>query len=454
MSQSLEVLTPSRLNKMVDQALRGNLPSVLVVQGEISNFTRNRNSGHLYFTIKDDQASIDCVMFANKAIFLSWEPANGQEVLVTGNIGVYIPRGCYQLIAGAIEPVGVGNLELERRRIEAKLREEGLLDPDRKRILPRYPRCVALVTSRQAAGYADIVKVLNRCPTIRVTLFDVPVQGASAAQSIVRTLKQIARQHAKNPFDVLLMARGGGSLEDLWAFNDEAMARELASMPMPTITGIGHEIDVSIADLVADHHAHTPTEAATVIASNWIRAGDVLLTIRQRIHRLIRQTVNESRSRLQSIERHELFRKPQTLFHIHSQRLDDLERSVNDAMSNRLHREQTLLTNFSQRFVRQHPSAHLNARKLKLDTIAQKLELTTNFRLLSINEKLDTFELRLRSSNPQSLLERGYSITRVKSTGEVLMRADQVVGGERLVTQLSEGEIESIASDPKQPELF
>lgn len=449
-----DVLTPSRLNKLVDQTLRGNLPSVMVVRGEISNFSRNRNSGHLYFTIKDDQASVDCVMFANRAALLSHAPADGQDVLVTGNIGVYVPRGRYQLIAAAIEPVGVGNLELERRRIEARLREEGLLDPDRKKTLPRYPCRVALVTSRQAAGYADIVKVLNRCPPISVTLFDVPVQGAAAAPSIVQMLKRIAREHRSHPFDVLLIARGGGSLEDLWAFNDEAMARMLASMPMPTVTGIGHEIDVSIADLVADHHAHTPTEAATVIASNWIRAGDLLLTIRQRIHRFVRQTLNESRSRLQSIERHELIRKPQALLNPHAQRLDDLEQSLRDTLMNRLQREQTLLMNLSQRFVRQHPGARLNARKLKLDAISQKLELTTSFRLLSIGEKLEAFQLRLRSSNPKSLLKRGYSITRVKSTGELLRSADQLIGREKLLTQLGEGVVESIASDPKQSELF
>ncbi|HQY87540.1 MAG TPA: exodeoxyribonuclease VII large subunit [Tepidisphaeraceae bacterium] len=454
MAPSPDVLTPSRLNKLVEQALKANLPATLTVRGEISNFTRNRNSGHLYFTIKDDSASVDCVMFAGRALYLRFDPQDGQEVLVTGNIGVYVPRGRYQIVVGAIEPVGVGNLELARRQIEARLREEGLFDPDRKRELPRYPRKLAIVTSKQAAGYADILKVLDRCPALLVTLYDVPVQGPTAAPAIVGTLRRIARDHAKKSFDVLMIARGGGSLEDLWAFNDEALARVLATMPMPTITGIGHEIDVSIADLVADHHAHTPTEAATVVASNWIRAGDLLLAIGQRITRLVMQVFNDAKSRLQYVERHEFIRKPQTLFNVHAQRLDDLEQSLNDTLSNRFQREQSLLTNFSARLIKQHPAARLHARRLKLDTLAQQLELTTDFRVRSTFEKLDAYESRLRALNPKSVLDRGYSITRLKSSGEVLTRVDQIRGGQKLVTQLSDGEVESIANDPKQPELF
>ncbi len=296
-------MTVSQVTEKIRQILSSNLPPTLQVRGEVSNFNRNKSSGHLYFTLKDPDACLDCVMFRSEAARLKFEPENGIELLATGRIGIFPARGRHQLYVSDLRPLGQGALELAFQQVKAKLEAEGLFEPARKKQIPRYPRRIILVTSQEAAALADILKVLRRFPWLKLMLYPVPVQGDGAGLRIAAVLKHLnATIDQVGGGDVILLGRGGGSLEDLWAFNEEAVARAVAASRIPVVTGIGHEVDVSIADLVADHHAHTPTEAAQVITAHWKQAADLLSTSTHRITRGLRVTLTHARQRLEMIE--------------------------------------------------------------------------------------------------------------------------------------------------------
>lgn len=448
-------MTPSQVNCLVEQTLKAGLPSTLLVKGEISNFTRNRNSGHLYFTLKDSGGALDAIMWASRAERLRFEPKDGMELLATGSIGVYVPRGRYQIVVNSLDPVGEGALELAKRQLEEKLRGEGLFDPERKRPIPLYPRTIAIVTSPQAAGFADVCKVLCRSPWVRTLIFPVPVQGADAAPAVSAALKRLSSNHRDlGGVDLVILARGGGSLEDLWAFNDESVARAIAASSIPVITGIGHDIDVSIADLVADHHAHTPTEAATYALREWIHAAETLEVYFARATREVRRRIGEVSSQLSAIARHELFRRPALLIEGHRQRLDDLEHELARSLSHRrtaaLARLERLAGALSSALIRRRVSRG-NEQIVRLSV---GLDRAAAHRVANMGKRLDALASQLRALSPEHVLKRGYSITRIKKTGQTLRSVDQVKPGELLETRLADGVIDSRAVDPKQGELF
>lgn len=451
--QPPEPITPGELNRMVERALKASLPASLLVKGEISNFTRNRTSGHLYFTLKDAQASVECVMFAQRAARIGFDPQDGLEVVATGSVGVYAPRGRYQLVVSALEPLGAGSLELARRKLEQKLRDEGLLDPQRRKPVPPFARTIALVTSPQAAGFADMMKVLQRCPWLRLIVCPVPVQGASAAPEIVRMLRTVDRRARELNIDVVLLGRGGGSIEDLWAFNDETLARTIAAMHVPVVTGIGHEIDVSIADLVADHHAHTPTEAATVLVRNWLDIGEGLEAIQSRLGRAMRATLQAKRHRLEIIERVEFFRHPSSAIDLVRQQLDDRAERLEDAMQTRLERLAQRLERSQTRLAARHPKLDLARAVARLSSLEARLERSHKPVVDRRRHALDAIEQRLVALDPMRVLKRGYSVTR-RADGRIVRAPAEVREGDRLTTRLAEGEIESVVESKGQGRLF
>jgi exodeoxyribonuclease VII large subunit len=448
-------MTPSQLNKLIEQTLKAGLPSTVLVRGEISNFTRNRNSGHLYFTLKDNAGAVDCVMWASRAERLKFEPRDGMELLATGGVGVYVPRGRYQIVVNSLDPFGEGALELAKRQLEAKLREEGLLDDERKRPIPLYPRTIAIVTSPQAAGFADVLKVLRRCGWVRLLIFPVAVQGKDAAPSIAAALKKLGSSHRDlGGVELVILTRGGGSLEDLWAFNDEAVARAMSACPIPIITGIGHDIDVSIADLVADHHAHTPTEAATYAMREWIHVPENLDVIRSRMFRESRRRVTEALSAISAIARHEVFRRPGALIEGHRQRLDDLEGELTANLEHRRSRATARLERIAGALSPSLARRLLSREVERIENAARTFDHYSRANVAKQTARLHGLDAQLRALAPQNVLKRGYSITRIKKTGRPLTSSSQVKGGELLETHLAEGVVESRATDPKQAELF
>jgi len=314
------ILTPSSLNRLVRDLLGDALPQVWI-EGELSNVAKPA-SGHLYFTLKDAGAQVRAAMFKPKSSWLRFKPADGMHVLVRARVGLYEPRGEYQLVVEHMEDAGLGALKRQFEELSAKLSLEGLFAADRKRSLPRLPKRIGIITSPTGAAVRDILHVLaRRFPAAAVLIYPVPVQGAQAAGGIVAALTLAGR---RAECDVLILARGGGSLEDLWAFNDERLARAIVASPIPVITGIGHEIDFTIADFAADVRAPTPSAAAELVvpdAEEWLNA---LSRFAARLQRSLRQQLEEHRERLRWLSGRAALVSPAARLNAQAQRLDEV----------------------------------------------------------------------------------------------------------------------------------
>ena len=492
-------LSVSELTEKIRQVIRGGFPQSVLVQGEVSNLNRNNNSGHFYFTLKDSDACLDCVMFKSEAVRLKFQPTDGMELLAGGRIDVYPSRGRYQLYVSSLRPVGQGALELAFRQLKAKLEAEGLFAPERKKPIPRYPLRIVIVTSREAAALQDILKVLQRFSWLRLMLYPVPVQGEGAAQKIGAAIAHLNRSIDRlGGAELILLARGGGSLEDLWAFNEEIVARAVASSGIPIVTGIGHEVDVCIADLVADYHAHTPTEAAQVITANWKNARPSLDDSSLRLRRLLSVALNNWRQRLALVERHETFRRPMDRVNVLRQLLDDRERALRHAQDRRLRTARERLASAASRLDRFLPGVTLRfgqflsdqrrrldyamgqrlrasherlARaqallqechpKPRISLESQKLSITKG-RLIrgmqqsvqSRSDRLSAMARHLEAVSPQAVLGRGYTITSRKKQGTPIRSAGDLKEGDKIVTRFADGEVESTVDDSKQMSLF
>jgi exodeoxyribonuclease VII large subunit len=445
-------LTVTQLTRQIEKAIKSGVPAAVLVKGEISNFKPQRGgSGHLYFTLKDAAACIDCVMWQDAAAALKFKPVDGLEVLAGGRIGVYADRGKYQLYINTLAPLGKGALELAFQQLRAKLQKEGLFEAERKKPLPDYPLRIALVTSSATAALQDMLKVLRRFAWLRLSLYHVPVQGEGAAQKIAAALGQVNRL---GRFDVILLGRGGGSLEDLWAFNEEVVARAVAASRVPIVTGIGHEVDVTIADLVADHHAHTPTEAAQTIVGLWRNAADLLAMSGTRLRRAMREIMQASRQRLLGIERHEMFRRPLDRINELRQLLDDRQRALMLAVGTSLRRRGTELAAMESRLSQRHPRHAVALRRARIESIESSLRRAMAENTRRRMARVDAIEAHLRAVGPAEVLRRGYTITTRKKDGLPLRSAADAKPGDTLVTRLADGTIESVAQDPKQPRLF
>jgi exodeoxyribonuclease VII large subunit len=470
-------LTVSQITALIDRALQGNLPARISVRGEASGVKLHPASGHLYFSLKDASACIDCIVFRSDAQRLRFMPENGIEMIATGQVRVYATRGTYQLYCETVEPVGRGAFELQFRRTLARLQGEGLLEADRKRPLPQFPLRIAIVTSRATAALRDILKVFGRHRYLRLYIYDVPVQGDGAAARLTQAMRDLSRGGQRLGIELILLVRGGGSPEDLWAFNDEELARAICASPIPVITGIGHEIDVSIADMVADYHAHTPTEAAQVAVAQWRTAADEIDIHFTRLRRALKQSVESGRQQLDAIAREEYFRRPLRRIDRFRQLLDERQRTLERAAMRRLASARRGAEAAAQQLADRHPSRQIAAMRERLDQFAGLLgrhhpslavavarqRLGESGRRLGAamdglvrikSSALEAAAAQLRGVSPESVLHRGYSITTRKRDGRTVRSTADARNGERLITQLINGKIESIVADPNQPGLF
>lgn len=489
-------LSVSQVTKVIERAIRAGVPGVVAVRGEISNFNLNLGSGHAYFTLKDPEACLNCVMFRSEFERLKFVPQHGMELLAIGGVRIFAPQGRYQLYVTDLQPLGRGALELAFQQLHARLKAEGLFAPERKKPLPRYPLRIAVVTSRQTAALQDILKVLSRFPWLRATLFHVPVQGEDCGPRIAAAIAA-ANQEAKS--DLIILSRGGGSLEDRWGFNHELVARAIAASAIPIITGIGHEIDVSIADLVADHHAHTPTEAAQVATNWWRNVHDLLASMTLRLNRQMREIWQEAHHRLTFVERDDFFRRPTDRIDHLRMVLDDRQRSLRSGINDLLRLRTAKLQAFSDRLQRHAPAAQLQRSSDRLQQIQRALLGAVNNRLRIASTRLEQDSARLaerhprntiallranlsaddirlhramrihlqrqserlaalsnhlQALSPQRVLERGYTVTRLKKTGVILRHSGQVKELDRIITRFADGEVESTVEDRQQPKLF
>lgn len=434
----LRIWTVSELTRQIRSLLEGEFPEVLV-DGEISNL-RVPTSGHLYFTLKDEQCQLRAVMFRSQTRGLKFEAADGMRVTARGRVTVYEPRGEYQLVVEILEPQGRGALQVAFEQLKEKLFKEGLFDEGRKKPISLYPRTVGIITSPTGAAIRDILRILERrFANLHIQIFPVRVQGDGAAQEIAQA---IAEMNALGEADVLIVGRGGGSLEDLWAFNEEITARAIFSSRIPVISAVGHEIDFTIADLVADVRAPTPSVAAELVVGRKDKLIESLQSHQQRILRAMTGRLNLGQQRFLSAIRTRSFREPEmAIIAPRSQRLDDLrhrlERRGEAAMALRRERQKQL----AHTLLLLNPRRTLQRRREMNSNLSQRLRERFLYRLAGHRQKLEALAGKLESLSPLAILSRGYSICRLLPSGEIIREAAGLRTGETLEVTLHRGEV-------------
>jgi len=431
-----DIYTVSRLNREVRVLLERGF-GTLWLEAEISNFSRP-SSGHWYFSLKDAAAQVRCAMFRQRNMLCLFTPRDGQKVLVRARIGLYEPRGEYQLIVDHMEDAGLGALKRQFEELSAKLKQEGLFAAERKRPLPSLPRRIGIITSPTGAAVRDILHVLaRRFPAVAVLIYPVSVQGAQAAAEIVAALRLTGR---RAECDVLILARGGGSLEDLWAFNDERLARAIVASPIPVITGIGHEIDFTIADFAADVRAPTPSAAAELVvpdAEEWL---DAFVRLGVRLQRCMRRRLEEHGERLRWLAGRAALVSPAARLDAQAQRLDELEQSLVRALRRRLQEHRERLRWLAGRAAQVSPSNRLAQQQLRLTNLDQRLDRAWRHALNSRRERLLPLVRTLNAVSPLATLERGYAIVSAEG-GEILRDAAHAEPGTLIEARLARGTI-------------
>ena len=445
-----KVFSVTEITATIKRAIAREVGDVWVT-GEITNL-RLQSSGHVYFSIKDGAAQLSCVLFRGEARAARRDLLlDGQKVILRGEMSVYEARGQYQLIVTEVELQGVGALQAAFERLKQKLNAEGLFAPERKRALPLFPRRIGVVTSSSGAALHDVRRVIERrAPCLELILCNCRVQGQGAAAEIACAIEAL-NEWAMRPgcdIDVMLVTRGGGSLEDLWAFNEEAVARAIFHSRIPVVSAVGHEIDFTISDFTADARASTPTAAAEILTENLFRAAERIEGLRQELARLMQDTLDAGGDRLEGLRQRLARVHPRRRLQEQGQLLDDLQLALWRGAKTgwRFHRERSRAA--VERLLRVRPSQALHRQRETLIRLACALHERTRLQLQQQASAVAGLEERLRLLSPASVLERGYSITFNADTGAVIHSPAEAPPGQRLRTRLRAGEIESIASKP------
>jgi len=480
----------SELTEQIGAILEGAFRDVWI-EGEVSN-CRPAQSGHLYFTLKDARSQIRCVCFRDQARLLKFRPEDGLQITLRGSLGVYEPRGEYQIYVTHIEPVGLGALQLAFEQLKKKLQEEGLFEEARKKPPPVLPRCIGIITSPSGAAIRDILRVLKRrFANVHVQLYPVKVQGDGAASDVASALRYFNRVKFA---DVLIVARGGGSLEDLWAFNEEIVARAIAASAIPVITGVGHETDFTIADFVADMRAPTPSAAAEIVLRSRQEFERHIADFQRQLVHHTRYLLSQRRHRVRDLQTHRGFRQMELLLRRRRQEIDELSSSLATGLRLRLAAAHQRLTKSGARLssfdlraraavlrrrIEQHRTA-LHTALERLVTQKRRRFTTTQVRFAALDlrarvgrlrraceqrfaemhtrmdrllvarrRRLESAALRLQERSPFQLLERGYAIV-YDATGRVLRSADQVEIGSDIAVRLARGEVGATVRSKKK----
>lgn len=430
------IYTVSSLNAQVRLILENEMGIVWLV-GELSNFSMPV-SGHWYFTLKDSRAQVKCAMFKGNNRHVTFKPGNGNQVLVKARLSIYEPRGDYQLIIESMQPEGDGRLQQQFEQLKMSLAAEGLFAQSLKKPLPQQPQRVGVITSKTGAALHDILHVLKRRdPSLAVVIYPTMVQGDGAAISIAQA---IGRANSRQECDILIVGRGGGSLEDLWAFNEEIVARTIAASQIPIVSAVGHEVDITIADFVADMRAPTPSAAAELISRDSSAQTDKIAQKQQQLHHAIQFYVADKKQYVNQLK-HRLDRQhPQLRLNQQQQHLDEISRRLQQIMLKKIQIQQQRITQNQyklslyspQQQLQHHTTTLVNTKRRLLDAMDRQL-LNANHKLVLAAEKLDTV-------SPLATLSRGYSITR-DDKGELIRRCDQVKAGDQLITTVTDGKI-------------
>ncbi|MBS0370348.1 MAG: exodeoxyribonuclease VII large subunit [Proteobacteria bacterium] len=432
-----EVVSVSWLNRAAREALEGSFP-LLWVAGEVSTLTRAA-SGHVYFTLKDDQAQVRCTMWRNRAQLLGFRLEHGMRVEVRALVTLFEARGDYQLNVESIRQAGVGNLYEAFLRLKARLEAEGLFDPACKRSLPRFPRGIAVVTSPQAAAWRDVTAALaRRAPHVPLSLYPSLVQGADAPAQIAAAIRQAGLRAQQDGNDVLLLVRGGGSLEDLAAFNDESVARAIRACPLPVVVGVGHETDVSIADFAADLRAATPTAAAELVSAGYVEAQEGLEQLARRLKRAMERRIENAAQRVDRAAAHLIH--PRQRLHASRLQLENLQQRLQARITQRIAAQRTRVTTLELRLAARRPD--LTSRQQKLNMLEQGLQRAMHKLLADRQTQLNTLGQHLTHLDPRGVLSRGYSITR-DASGQIIRSANGLVPGDLIHVEFHDGVVDA-----------
>jgi len=437
-SPQRDIYTVSRLNREVRAVLEGSFP-LLWVEGEISNLARP-SSGHIYFSLKDAYSQVRCAMFRMKRQLLRFQPENGMQVVVRARVGLYEGRGEYQLVVEQMEPAGEGALQQAFEALKRKLAAEGLFDTEHKQPLPTFPRSIGVVTSPSGAAIRDVLSVLRRrFPSAPVIIYPVQVQGEQAALQI-RSALEMANRRAE--CDVLILTRGGGSLEDLQSFNDEGVARAIFASQIPVVTGVGHEIDFTIADFVADLRAPTPSAAAEAVTPDREEWLQHLRAREQRLHAAMHRRLESLAGRVEALRLQLLRHHPGARLQQWAQRLDDLERRMRTMMRHRMAGSAGQVASLEQRLRATLPWQRLEHYAARLAALREQLGRAVERDLERLRQRLIRASARLDAVSPLATLQRGYAIAHKLPEREVLRDAATLKPGDEIELRLARGRVE------------
>jgi len=438
-------LTVSELTAKIRDLLAKNFTD-LSVQGEISN-CREAQSGHIYFTLKDDRAQIRCVFFKQQQRGIKFRPEDGLQVTVRGSISVYEQRGEYQIYVEHIEPIGLGALQLAFEQLKKRLEAEGLFAAERKKPLPLLPGRIGVITSPRGAAVRDIVRILTRrFHNVHLMVYPVRVQGEGSAEEIVKALKYF---NQKKLVDVLILARGGGSMEDLWAFNEEIVARAIAASEIPVISGVGHETDFTIADFVADMRASTPSAAAELVVQTRREFDKHIADLRETLAGIIRYRLLESSRRVHELAGRRAFRRPLDLLRQQRQRADEMTSRLALGLRARLEQSRKRFTAAHLRIASFDFRVKIAAFRLRLEKRAAELGVRAERFLRAKRERLERFRLQLEERSPLRVLERGYAIA-TDAAGNILKSVERINLGDTVTVQLRHGQLATEVREKKE----
>lgn len=436
-----QVLSVSDLNRLVAGLMERHIP-LSWVAGEISNFKRY-DSGHCYFTLKDKSAQVDCVMFRQKALLLGWQPANGVQVEVRASASLYEARGKFQLNVEVMRRAGLGALYEAFERLKIKLEREGLFDPARKRPLPRYPAALGIVTSPQAAALRDVLTTLRkRAPGLPVIVYPAPVQGEGAGARIAEAVRTASN---RAECDVLIVCRGGGSIEDLWAYNDERLARAIAACAIPVVCGVGHETDFTIADFVADVRAPTPTAAAQIASTDRLEGCQQLLQLQTRLGRIVIRRLESRMQRLDFLSKSLVH--PGDRIAGQAQHLAHLALRLCSGWKRRAEAQVWEVRGVARELAAVAPDlARLHREHAEC---ARRLREAASSRVETAAHTLAALESHLKHLNPELVLDRGYAIA-VDESGAIVRDANQLAAGDGLTVTFARGAALAVVTGVKR----
>ena len=433
-TEERKVLSVSDLNRQAKRLLEVSFPSIWI-EGELSNVARPR-SGHWYFTLKDDSAQVRCAMFRNANMKVRFQPAEGMQVLIRAKVSLYEGRGDYQLIAEHMEEAGAGALQRAFEELKRKLAAEGLFAEESKHPLPAMPSHIAVVTSPTGAAIRDILTVFQRrFPAMAITVIPSAVQGNDAAPQIVKAIKQ-AEQLVD--IEAIIVGRGGGSMEDLWPFNEDIVARAIAACPIPVISAVGHEVDFTIADFVADHRAPTPSAAAEILSPNQQELYSTLLGYQQMLHRLISHRLQHHQQHFEHLRQR--LRHPGERLREQTQRLDDLDIRLRQAIQHHLHKASADLNQTREKLQQHTPINKIQRMNTLQQQLEQRLKGAITTRMQRLRQKLASSIAELDAYSPLATLKRGYAIVQTESQSVVTSSRD-VESGDVIHTRLAQGSL-------------